>query len=80
MVRSIKALRETPDEVLIAEHDEHAQHTFVGTEYYQDELHRRAQERAARASDRLARASFVLAAVSAVSSIAAVWIAVLALG
>lgn len=79
MTRSIKALRETPDEVLIEEHDKHAQNTVVGTDYYAAELHRREQLAAMRSSQRLARASLILAVVSAAASIAAVWIAVLAL-
>ncbi|WP_433530760.1 hypothetical protein ACQPYA_01030 [Micromonospora sp. CA-263727] len=78
MVRSIKELRATPDDVLIAEHDRRAQNTVAGTNYYTDELERRERRRAIEASDRLARRAYrlawsntILAAVAAVAAIVA---------
>lgn len=44
MVRKLHDLRALDDEVLIAEHDQHAEHTFVGTDYYVNELDRRSRE------------------------------------
>lgn len=86
MVRSIKALQEASDEELIADHDRHAPSTSVGTQYYLDELNRRAQERAAEAADQLARrvyrltiANTVVAVIAAVAAVAAVVVAVIAL-
>ena len=58
MVRPIKVLRETPDEQLIAEHDEQAKNTGVGTQYYVDELTVEYKQRALDAADRLARRAF----------------------
>lgn len=57
MVRSIRDLRNTSDDELIREHDEHARHTSVGTGYYMEELDRRSRERSTEASNRLARQS-----------------------
>jgi hypothetical protein len=79
MVRSIKALRETPDEQLIAEHDQHAQHTAVGTQYFVDELNRRVQQRALEATDRLARRAYQLTVVNTVLAVVAAAAALLAL-
>lgn len=79
MVRPIEELRKTPDDVLIAEHDEHARHTFVGTGYYIDELDRRSRERSTQAALRLARRSFWLTVANSVLSVVAVTAAVLAL-
>ena len=79
MSRSISGLRALSDDQLIAEHDERAQHTVVGTSYYVDELSRRAQERDAKAMRELAEAShklsvrtFLLTVASAVLSVLAV--------
>ena len=79
MVRSIAELRDTPDEVLIAEHDAHAVNTSVGTDYYMEELERRSRDRATEAANRLARASFWLSVVNAVLALAAAVVAVIAL-
>jgi hypothetical protein len=79
MVRSIKALQETPDEELIAEHDRHATNTVAGTQYYLDELNRRAQQRALEAADRLARRAFWLTIVNTVFAALATVAAVVAL-
>jgi len=79
MVRSIKTLRESPDEQLIAEHDEQAKNTVVGTQYYLDELNRRVQQRALEAADRLARRVFWLTIVNTVFAVIAAVAAVIAL-
>lgn len=71
MSYSIAALRAKSDAELIAEHDEVAKLTAMGTQYYLDELLRRADERAAQASMRLALASTVLAAVAVVIAVVA---------
>ncbi|MDT0532632.1 hypothetical protein RM555_26900 [Micromonospora sp. DSM 115977] len=80
MVRSIKDLRATPDDVLIAEHDRHARDTHVGAGYYVDELERRERRRAIEASDRLARRALrlawsntLLAAVAALAAVVALF-------
>jgi hypothetical protein len=54
-------LHELSDDELIDEHDKLAMNTFVGTQYYLDELRRRELLRAMEASDHLARASLRLA-------------------
>lgn len=79
MVRSIKALRETPDEQLIAEHDQHAQSTNVGIQYYVDELNRRVQQRSLEAADRLARRAYRLTIVNTVLAVVATVAALVAL-
>jgi hypothetical protein len=86
MSRSIRALREMTDDDLIAEHDQHATNTVVGTDYYVEELDRRSRERATEASQRLAdegvklsRRTYVLTWVSAGTSLLALLVAVLAL-
>lgn len=79
MVRSIKTLRETPDEQLIAEHDQLAQNTVVGTQYFMDELNRRVQQRALEAADGLARRAFWLTVANTVLAVVAAVAAVVAL-
>jgi hypothetical protein len=79
MVRKIRDLRQTPDEVLIAEHDELAVRTSVGTDYYMDELERRSRERSADESHRLAKRSFALAVTTSVLSIVAVIVSIVAI-
>lgn len=79
MSRSLSDLGALSDAQLIAEHDEHAKHTVVGTSYYVEELSRRAQERDTKAMQELARAShrlsvrtFWLTVASTVLSVLAV--------
>jgi CHASE3 domain sensor protein len=79
MVRSIRALRETPDEELIDEHDQHAESTVVGTQYYLDELNRRAQQRSVEAADRLARRAFWLTIANTAFALVAAVAAMIAL-
>ncbi|OIQ94686.1 hypothetical protein GALL_233440 [mine drainage metagenome] len=63
------------DEQLMDEYDAVAASTFVGINYYADELRRREQAAANRASDRLARASLRLSYATLVLSAVAVVIA-----
>ncbi len=79
MVRKLADLRETPDEVLVTEHDAIATHTYVGTDYYVEELSRRAFERAAERSHQLARRSMWLAITNLIVSFIAIVVAVLAI-
>jgi hypothetical protein len=69
MSRSLSNLRALSDAELVAEHDEHAKHTVVGTSYYIEELSRRAQERDAKAMREMAEASHQL-------SVRAFWLTV----
>ena len=71
MAYSIKQLRELSDEKLIAQHDEKAKNTVVGTKYYMEELDRRSRER----ND---KAMFKLTVISAITSILAVVLSVIA--
>ena len=45
MSESLRQLRSTSLEDLVAKHDEHAKQTVVGTQHYLDEIHRRDNER-----------------------------------
>jgi hypothetical protein len=76
MVRKIADLQAATDDELIAEHDAHAVNTSVGTQYYLDELNRRAADRAAKATDELTHKVYVLtwvnAAVAVIAAVAAV--------
>jgi hypothetical protein len=74
------------DDDLIAEHDQRARNTVVGTDYYVEELDRRSRERATEASQRLADEgvklscrTYVLSWMSAGTSLLALGVAVLAL-
>ncbi|ROR91148.1 hypothetical protein [Nocardioides aurantiacus] len=78
MVRKIHELRATPDDVLIAERDQVAVNTTVGTSYYMEELQRRQVERSIQASHRLAVAGLVLAVINAIVAVVAVVIALAA--
>lgn len=75
MSRSIRDMRAATDDELIAEHDEIARNTFVGTGYYLEELHRRQELAAMRSSRRLAISSLILAVVSTFAAVAALWVA-----
>ena len=79
MSRSISDLRELTDAQLIAEHDELATNTFVGTGYYLGELERRSRQRSADSSELLARRVFVLSIVTLAVSILALGAAVASL-
>ena len=79
MVRKIADLRATSDEELISEHDSHAKDTVVGTQYYLDELNRRAAERSTEAMNRLACRVYVLTLVNAVVAVVAAVSAIIAL-
>ena len=75
---NISELREVPDDQLIELHDKIAANTFVGVNYYLDELRRRDQMRAMESSHKLAKASFWLSIVNAVVAVVAVVIALAA--
>ncbi|MFG2052134.1 hypothetical protein ACGFIW_32485 [Micromonospora sp. NPDC048935] len=79
MVRRIADLRHVPDDELIAEHDNLAQHTMSGTAYYMDELERRERRRAIEASDRLARRAYRLAWSNTLLALVAAAAAIVAL-
>jgi hypothetical protein len=70
MSRSISALRAMTDNELIAEHDKHAMHTQVGTNYFVQELERGSRERSTQAAQRLADESVKLARRSYVLTVA----------
>jgi hypothetical protein len=75
----ITQLRTTSDEELIRLHDAESVHTTVGTQYFLDELNRRAAVQAAEATDRLAARTLVLTYVGVSLSVIATIAAVLAL-
>jgi len=79
MSLSIQALRGLTDSELVAAHDDAAQNTMVGVNYYLDEIHRREQAASMESSAKLARASLQLAAVSAVASLVSIMVAVVAI-
>lgn len=62
---SIEKLRTTCDDDRIRLHDEVAQHTVVGTDYFMEELHRRSELRAMESSNRLAHRAIWLSAANA---------------
>lgn len=71
---SIRELRTLSDEELIRRHDEEATHTVVGTQYYLDELHRRAQERQTTTIVRYTRYIFWLTVAVGVLTAANGWL------
>jgi hypothetical protein len=64
MAHKLHDLRALSDDELVAAHDRLADNTFVGIDYYLDELKRRELSRQAKASYRLSVVSGVLAAVA----------------
>lgn len=75
MSHKYEDLRSATDADLIAAHDERAEHTGVGVNYYLEELHRRDLMRATKASQRLAAGSLVLSVVATVAAILALFLA-----
>lgn len=75
---SIEQLRTKSDDDIVRLHDQVAENTMVGVNYYLDELRRRETAAAMRSSHRLALASFVMTAVSTVTAVVAVVIALTA--
>ena len=55
MALSLSDLRNLTDDELAKSHDGQAKTTVVGTQYYQDELNRRSQDRQTKAMLRLTR-------------------------
>ena len=74
MSHKYEDLRSATDAELIEAHDTHAVNTFVGIDYYLEELHRRDLMRATKASQRLAAGSFVLSVVATVAAILALFL------
>lgn len=73
---SIHELRTLSDEELIRRHDSEATHTLVGTQYYLDELHRRAQERQTITVVRYTKYIFWLTVAVGVLTATNVWLVV----
>ena len=73
---SIARLHALPDDELFRLHDAVAENTFVGVDYYLDEVRRREQAAVMRSNERLAKASLKLGAantlLAAVAAVAAV--------
>lgn len=67
-------LQSMPFEELEKQHDEAAQHTTMGVNYFLDELHRRDQIAAIKASGRLARMAFIVSMVSTVAAVVALFV------
>jgi hypothetical protein len=80
MSEPIAKLRAMTDEQIIERHDQAAQNTMVGVDFYLDELRRREQARAIEASDRLARRAFWLGVTNTFLALAAVVVAIIAVG
>lgn len=85
MSHKLADLHARTDDELVAEHDERAAHTVVGTAYFVDELNRRAQEREALAmrelaaqSFKLGRRTYVLAVATEILSVVAIAVAIVA--
>ena len=71
MAHKLHDLRALSDADLVARHDDLAQNTFVGIDYYLSELRRRELARQATASYHLSIVNGVLAAVAAVAAVTA---------
>ena len=69
---SIEQLRKQSDADIIHLHDEQAKNTFVGVDYYLDELRRREMAAAMKSSHRLSQAAVVLSAVNTVVAVVAI--------
>lgn len=86
MSHSMKKLRELSDDQLVKEHDIQAKNTHVGTQYYIDELNRRANERSWKESydlsvetQRLAKRTYWQSWITVAATVVAVVISVIAL-
>ena len=76
MSYTIKQLRQTSDDQLIAVHDQVAVGVAPSVNYYLDELRRREMAAVMRSSNRLAQASLMLALMNTVVAVVAVVVAV----
>lgn len=76
---TLAQLREMSDDDIVLLHDAESTNTFVGLNYFLDELRRRETERGIAASTDLARKTFWLSVASSVLALASVIIAVIAL-
>ena len=79
VARRLHDLRALDDAALIAEHDQLAEHTLVGTDYYMSELDRRSRERATTAAQELARRAYWLTVTNTILASVAVIAAIVAL-
>lgn len=68
-IRTIKQLRETPDETLIAEHDQSVGQFNPTAHYYREELSRRAQEKQAESMAKYTRDIWLLTIVVTIATI-----------
>ena len=78
MARSWAALQRLSDDGLVAEHDELAKETQIGTAYYLDELRYRRQERVASRVEKATRVILWLTVVVTVATIVNVGLIVMA--
>jgi hypothetical protein len=69
MSEPLKELYALPDDELVKRHDEHAQHTQVGTNHYLRELERRDRDRQTRAMLRCTRWITVMTVVMTICTI-----------
>ena len=69
MSKTIVELRNTPDDVLIAEHDALAVHTVIGVNYYLDEIRRR---EAAQLESTMIRPTWAIAVLTFVVTVATI--------
>ena len=76
MAISLSDLRNLSDDELVKRHDDQAKTTVVGTQYYQDELNRRSQDRQTKAMLRLTKWIVAMTAVVTVATVVNVAIAV----
>lgn len=74
MVYSIEQLRKLSDDQLIRDHDKKARDTVVGTQYYMDELDRRSRTRHENVMLKLTIVSAITSIVAVVISIIAIYL------
>ena len=79
MSMKFAALKATSDEQLMDYHDQLAENTSVGINYYLDEIRRREFQRAAETSAELARRAYWLTVASTGLAVVSVIVAVIAL-
>ena len=72
---SLKDLQNLTDDELVKRHDEQAETTVVGTQYYQDELNRRSLDRQTKAMLRFTKWIVAMTAVVTLATVVNVTIA-----
>ena len=80
MAHSLRQLRSLSDDELVDRYDQTAKSTGVGLSYYEDELNRRAYQRAADASAEEAKSARSLAKANMWLAAAAIIVAILTAG